>query len=181
MAYTAKSTGITNLDALPATQNTSGEPGGKGYLVANSDYVTPTTGQLGSTTTTLALLRLPANAKLKDLSMVTASKLDSNASPTLTWDVGAYYSDSTIDGTAVANQGTSISVNAFAAIVATPAAGASTDVLTAYSPQARTQPLWQGLGLSSDPGGFIDIVLAVHAAAATAVSAQLGLKAEWVM
>lgn len=181
MAYTAKSTGITNLDTIPAVKNTSGENGGIGYLRSETDTITPTVGQLGSTATTLAVLRLPSNAKLKRLYMVTPTKLDSNGAPTLTWDIGAYYSDSTVDGTAVANQGVAISVNSFAAIVATPAAAVQTDVLAAYSPTARNQPLWQGLGLSADPGGYIDIVAAVHAAAATAVSGVLGLDATFAM
>ncbi len=175
-----KSTSITNLDASPYVPNTTGE-GAPGYLRNNSDYVTPTALGLADTTSTYKVIRVPTNIKLKNLKLVIDTALDSG-SPALAWDVGAYYSDSTIDGTPVANQGALISANCFAAAVVIYAAGEA-DILTAYSVSKRNQPLWTALAIGingNDPGGFIDVVLAVHTAANTAASHKVGVNASYV-
>jgi hypothetical protein len=180
-ADTLSSASITNLDTIPFVANNPGE-GGSGYLRDVSDYVTPTTGGLASTSSIYKMVRLPTGAKLKKLQLFCTSVLDSNASPTLAVDVGAYYSDSTIDGTPVADQGVSISAACFLSNVAFGAATTkSVDALQALSPQKRNEPLWQAVGLAADPGGFIDIVVAVHAAAATAASQQMGIDAQYVV
>lgn len=185
-ADTLYSTSITALDAAPPIDQPTAGEGGPGYLRSNSDYVTPTTGGLGSTSSLYYMLRLPTNAKLKTLKMVIDAALDSG-SPSLAWDVGAYYSSSTIDGTAPANQGVQISANCFAAAKVNYAAGEA-DMLTSFGVALRNQPLWQALsigvtegGVSEDPGGFVDIVMAVHTAANTAASHNVSLKADYVV
>lgn len=183
-ADTLKAVAISNLDASPAVANNTGV-GAEGYLKSISDYVTVTTGGLASTSSTYKMVRLPSNAKVKRVELSFDTAADSNASPTLAWDVGAYYSDSTVDGTNSANQGASISVNAFLANVKIPAAtGGNVDHVnadSAFAALSKQQPLWQALALAADPGGFIDIVVAVHATAATAVSTNMYLEVQFVM
>lgn len=176
---TINSASITNLDATPVVQNTTGE-GAPGYYKNASDYVTPTTGQLGSTATIMKMVRLPSNAKLKALKLTAAAALDSSTG--LVLDVGAYYSDATADGTSSANQGALISANCFSAANAgfKSSALGPVDALNSYSVVKRNQPLWKGLGLSSDPGGFIDIAVAVNTIATTAVSSALGAEVAYV-
>lgn len=174
-----KSASITNLDATPVVPNSTGE-GAPGYIKNASDFVT--VGAADSATSTYRVARLPTNAKLKALKLFADAILDSNGSPTLTYGVGAAYSDSTVDGTASSLQGTLISATAFRATAAFGATGnISADVLTAYGAAKRNQPLWQGLGLTSDPGGFIDVLVTVGVAAATGVSAAIGADAAYVM
>ena len=180
-ADTLSSASITNLDSFPVVANTAGV-GATADMKEVSDYVTPTTGGLASTGSKYKLVRLPTYAKVKDLTLAADGALDTNGTPTLAVDVGAYWSDSTVDGTPANLQGTVISANCFAAAVAFGAAGnlkLSAD--SAWSVANRNLPLWVALGISagptgSPPGGFIDVVLAVHTAAATAASQKTGIR-----
>src|ERR1700749_1713342 len=91
-----KSVGITNLDSTPVVPNTTGE-GGPGYQRNITGYVTTTAAGLGNTSSTYKLVRLPSNAKVKALKLVADAALDTSTG--LKIDVGAYYSDSTVDVT----------------------------------------------------------------------------------
>lgn len=181
-ADTLKSLSITALDATPPPTLTYGTGEGvQGYGKDIGDWVLPTTGGLVSTSSIYKLVRMPTNAKLKSLVLSVDGLLDTGTS--LTLDVGAYYSDATNDGTAVANQGVLISANCFLAASTAYQSSAVADVnaLAAYSVKNRNLPLWLGLGLATDPGGMIDVVLAVHAAAQTAAAHNVGIKAAFVM
>lgn len=184
-ADTLKSLSITNLD-LQQVQYPNTGVGASGYLKSTSDFVTPTAGGLASTASIYKVLRVPTNAKVKSVIMNQDVKLDTNAAPTLSWDIGLYYSDSQFDQTPPALQGTLISANLFAAAQLVPLATGSiplndTAVDNAFTVQMRNQPLWQAAGLTADPGGFFDIVAAVHAVAATANAAgNLGLEVRFV-
>jgi hypothetical protein len=170
---TLKGTQITALDTTqPAGDIQSAGFGAPNYSKSTVDGCSATAAGLAATTSTYRILRFPSQAVLKELYIECPTQLDSNGSPTLAIDVGAYYSDSTIDGTAPANQGTSISVNCFlAAKTFGSVAGTRQWALTALSTVAlRNQPLWEQAGLTSDPGGYIDVVVAVHTAAATGVA-----------
>lgn len=192
-ADTLLSRSITNLDgnnsaspiALALNYDTAGFNIGA-RLVQTSDYCTATTGGLGTTSSTYKLVRLRSNVKIKNIKFFVSTKLDTNASPTLSWDIGAYYSDSTVDGTLPANQGALISSSCFfAALVSPTAGGVGNGVSTVkLNPADMDKMLWDFLGLTApagqdavygDPGGFIDIVAAPHAAAATAAAGDLGV------
>ncbi len=96
VADTLSSASITNLDASPVVRNTS--PNGAKYDEQKiSDFATPTTGGLADTTSTYKMVRVPTNGYLKSIVLIADGALDSNGSPTLAVDVGAYYSDSTTD------------------------------------------------------------------------------------
>lgn len=170
---------ITNLDASPVVRNTAGN-GASAFEKSEVDYVTPTAAGLVDIGSKYKVIRLPFFCKLQALRLNADAALDSGT-PTLAFDVGAYYSDSTTDGTPSALQGTAISVNAFAAALLFTTSFQEVNALGSFGVAKRQQPLWQALGLSSDPGGFVDVVVAVHtAASAAAASHPLSVKAEYV-
>lgn len=163
-ADTVKSPSITSLDAAAqslAAPLTEGLGAG-GRLIDHSDFVTMTTGGLASTSSLYKLVRLHSQAILKLGRLFTKAGLDSSTG--LAIDLGAYYSDSTEDGTPVSLQGTQISANCFVSNVAfgQSGAGSNIDALSNLDANLRNSPLWQQVGLATDPGGYIDIVLAVH-------------------
>ncbi len=189
-ADTLKSTSITNLDTIvsagtsPSIANSAGA-GARGEVCEIEDYVTPTTGGLVDTTSTYKVLRVNPNVLLKDIKLVADADLDTGGgSAALAFDVGAYYSDSTVDGTPVALQGTAIDDHAFAdsfvfggGTAAAPNSATVTDGPVAgptkWTALKRQKVLWDALGLSADPGGMIDIVLTVEIAANAAASQPL--------
>jgi hypothetical protein len=147
-----KTPSITNLDTIPAAPNTSGE-GGVGRLQHINDYLTTTSAvTVGST---YQLVRIPSNAKVK------AVRWEAAAMTQGSFDVGLNYSDSTVDGTAANVRGTVIDADFFATAVSAASAVSKTDITNesgTYTVAKRNQPIWQAVGLSSDPGGFFDVV-----------------------
>lgn len=185
VADALKAPAITALDATPVVQGASGQ-GAPGALKSINDFVTPTAAGLADTTSKYKMVRVPTNAKLKHIFLTADANLDSNASPTLTVDVGLYYSDSTNDTTAPANQGVVVS-GATALFVSNVAFGKGTaasplvlEGLSSFGQANRNKALWDAAGLASDPGGYFDIVVAVHTGAATGVSNPMGLEAQYV-
>lgn len=183
-ADTLKSVSITALDIMNASAGpiqavTSGE-GAAGFLKETGDYVTPTAAGLDNTGSTYKLVRLPFNAKVKDITLYSDGPLATDT--TLTLDVGAYYSDSTVDGTPAALQGTAISVNCFAAVLTGFQSSAVGPVyaLSNFPVLERNEYLWSALGLSSNPGGFVDVVVAVHTADSTGASHNLYASVKYV-
>lgn len=179
-ADTLSSASITALDVMnagtgPISAVTSGE-GAQSDSRDLTDYVLPTALGLANTGSKYKVLRVSPEIKIKALTASVDGALDSSTG--LALDVGAYYSDSTVDGTPVALQGTAISVNCFyaAGTAFQSSAVADVNVLTAFSVVNRNKRLWEALGLSANPGGNIDIVVAVHTAATTAASHNLGLR-----
>ncbi len=163
-ADTVKSPSITSLDAAAqslAAPLTEGQ-GASGRLNDHSDFVTMTTGGLASTSSTYKMLRLSTQSIHKGGRLFTKAGLDSSTG--LAVDIGAYYSDSTEDGTPVSLQGTLINASCFASNQAfgQSAAGSEINALSNLDASLRNSPLWQQVGLASDPGGYIDIVVAVH-------------------
>lgn len=180
MADTVKSASITTLDGAPQnstspTQVSEGR-GAPGRLINHSDFVAATSGGLASTASTYKMVRLPVDCILKSIELYTKSGLDSSTG--LQVDLGAYYSDSTIDGTAPSNQGVLISANCFVAAqnFGQSGAGSKIDGLSNLDASLRNSRLWEALGLSANPGGYIDVVLAVHTAASgTASAGNIGI------
>lgn len=176
-----KSAGITNLDTLPPFTNTSGE-GGVGVLRNISGWITMTAAGLADTGSKYKMVRVPTNAKVKVLAVKSTTDLDSNGSNTLALDVGLYYSDATNDGTPPSLQGTAVSATTFSTSTIF---GKTTtrviDGLNGFTIDKRDMPLWQAAGLSVDPGGMFDVVLAVQAVAATAVAGKVGVNLDYVI
>jgi hypothetical protein len=176
-ADTVKSNWLTQLDTTWATR----DPQSAGFGVPThtsyaEDYVAATAAGLGNTSSIYKALRLPTTTCLKSINIENPTQLDSGSG--LAFDIGAYYSDAVDDGTPAANQGSSISANCFMSNVAFGATAKTRQWgMGNLAANLRTSPLWQQVGLSSDPGGYIDIVLAVHVAAGTGVAGNIIVEA----
>ncbi len=176
-----KSAAITNLDTIPPLTPTTGE-GGPGYLREVSGFTTAVAADAAGST--YQLVRIPTNSKVKHLIFT------SEAQGAGAVQLGVYYSDSTVDGTAAANQGLVVpttGVNFFANDINIAAAVNSVDEVFqnmatagANNLSLYNQPLWQALGLTSDPGGFFDIVATVHTTAITTGTGRLGVSCEFI-
>lgn len=153
-----KSSAITNLDATPCIAPTAGEGGA--YSPRAIDGVVTTSASMAATST-YRMVRVKSTVKIKSVQWASAA-LGAGA-----FNVGWYYSDSTIDGTTIANQG--LEINSKQAIHATDVSGASkvqpTDITNEsdnWTADKFMLPLWSALGLTVDPGGYFDLVFTVH-------------------
>jgi hypothetical protein len=159
-----KSAAITNLDAGPVVRATAGEGTG-GMLRCVDGFVTTVTADAAGST--YQMVRVPSNAKIKQLWFEAAAMSAGK------FNLSVYYSSSTTDGTQPALQGIIVpttgdqffasDIDATSAIIMTD----KTDENATYTVDLRTKPLWQALGLTTDPGGFFDIVAVCHTTAVT--------------
>jgi hypothetical protein len=161
---TLKSKAITDLDASPILSATAGEYGPAPLKVVQA-FVSPTDAK--TTGSVYLMVRVPTSAKIKHIFVG-----QSVVATAFVADVGLYYSDSTTDGTAKANQGIVLNTDLqdyFAAAVDFDAAllNAPPKEVTFLNPAEGYQmadtvlPLWNGAntGLTADPGGFFDVAL----------------------
>ncbi len=171
---TLKSTMITNLDLAIPARGTSGE-NAAGDLLSVGDFVTVSAA--ASVGSKYLLARIPSNAKVKNVIVENEAQAVGAA------DVGLYYSDATQDGTQKALQGTAIAAAFFASALSLAAAIDRVDHTNesgTYSLAKRNQPIWQAAGLSSDPGGFFDVVATVTTAVTTGTG-RLGVQVNYQM
>lgn len=170
-----KSTPITNLDTIPAVPNTTGE-GSPGYVRTVEGFVTVNAADAAGST--YQLVRVPSNAKIASL------QFQSEAQGAGKVQLGVYYSTSKVDGTQSSLQGTAIDVKFFSDDIDLTSAVLPGEKVFGTggnnTPDKRNQPLWQAAGLTSDPGGFFDIVATVHTTAITTGTGRIGLYAEFV-
>lgn len=184
-ADTVKSASITALDTAPQNVTTptglTEGAGAAGRLNNVSDYVAATAGGLASTDSKYKMVRLRTQSIVKAITIFSSTGLDTSTG--LKLDIGAYYSDSTQDGTPASLQGTVISVNCFMAATAfaQSSVGSRISGMTALNSNLINSPLWAQVGLSSDPGGYIDIVVAVQTVASgTATAGNIGMNVDFV-
>ena len=166
-----KSSFITNLDASPAVANTAGEGGpgttksveGSAVAVASS-----------SADATYQLVRVPSNCKVKSL------LFESAAQGAGKFDVGLYYATDGEGGKPNALlAAAAIDQDFFADVVDCASAVAITEIVNeagTYTIDKRTQPIWQAVGLTSDPGGYFDIVATVKTTAVTTGTGRFGVR-----
>ncbi len=151
------STAITSLNATPPVRTSAGF-GGTGILrsIVGGTAALTTGDTAGGI---MRMVRLPSNAMVQEVSWgVTAS------TTTFDCDIGVYYSNATAGtaATIAAAADTAIDADRFASAVDMHTAS-TTGWLKAtfesgvFLPAMTLQPLWQASGLSSDPGGFLDI------------------------
>jgi hypothetical protein len=170
-----KSTAITNLDAVPASRATSGE-GAKGYMEEVTGYVTVLAADAAGTT--YQLVRIPSNAKVKRVFLVSQAQGAGKV------NVGLYYSTALNDGTPSdkASALTEVDADLFATDVDL-ASAVATDVTNesgTYTIDKWNQPIWQAAGLSADPGGFFDVSLTVHTTDVTTGTGKAGVSVTFV-
>lgn len=155
------STSITNLNATPRVQNTAGRGApGRIHFVDGK-----TAAALSGTTTgsTYRMVRIPSDCVVKRVRACLNA-----AVTTFTVDIGLYYSN-TNDGTSstnVAAADTAIDADFFGSAVALAAIVVPTEYTREsgeYSVAEMFQEVWQAAGLSTDPGGFFDVVMTTTA------------------
>lgn len=165
-----KSTYVTNLDASPAVINTAGE-GGPAPAKIVDGYATAVASS--SVDATYQLVRVPSTAKIKRIIF------ESQAQTAGKFDLGAYYAtDGVIGKTTSLLAAAAIDQDFFASAIDCASAVLPTDVTNeslTYTFAKRGQPLWQALGLTSDPGGNIDIVATVVTTAVTTGTGVFGI------
>jgi len=172
-----KSTAITNLDAAPVVENTAGH-GAPGVIHQVDGYVTVSASMAAGST--YRLVRLPTKAIVKHLFF------ESEAQGAGKFNLSAYYSDSTTDGTPVANQGVIVPTTGdqfWASDIDCASAVKSLDEINESGNNGvdkRQKQLWDALGLTSDPGGYIDVVAVVHTTDVTTGTGKLGVSAFFV-
>lgn len=172
-----KSPNITNLDAIPRVPNTAGA-GAAGEVQYNDGYATVSA--LASVLSTYLLTRFPSNARVKSVIF------EAEAMGAGKFQLGVYYSDATNDGTSVPNQGLVVAsaVDFFASDIDCASAvtrAGYTNQNGKYTVDKRTQPIWQALGLATDPGGFFDLVATVHTTAVTTGAARIAAAIEYIV
>lgn len=182
---TLKSTSVTNLDASPIVNNSSGQ-GAPGFLRSINDHAVATVA--ASVGSTYRLCRIPTNAVVKRVLLRNAAQGATGAI-----DIDVAHSDSTTDGTPAALQGLIPQIAAadnklFGAAQAITAASAPvTDITFAgtYTTTLENVPLWNvltTLGVTSftaDPGGFFDIVC--KATAVLANGGDISIEVQYVV
>ncbi len=166
-----KSSFITNLDASPAVANTAGEGGpaptktieGSAVAVASS-----------SADATYQLVRIPSNCKVKSL------LFESAAQGAGAFDVGLYYAtDGENKAPTALLAAAAIDQDFFATVIDCASAVAITEIVNesgTYTIDKRTQPIWQAVGLTADPGGMFDVVATVKTTAVTTGTGRLGVR-----
>jgi hypothetical protein len=157
-----KSTFVTNLDASPAVMNTAGEgAGGLVKSISGSNVAVAAS----STDATYQFVRVPSNCK------VSAIFFESAAQAAGTLDIGLYFATDGQGGKPLSLlAANAIDQDFFASLVAVTALSQPTNVVNESGTNTidkRTQPLWQAVGLTADPGGFFDIVGTVVTAITT--------------
>jgi len=159
---TVKSTVVTNQDASPRVAQQAGVGGA--YRVREIDSIVAAAATDSSTSKYL-FFRVPSNIRVKDLWLESAALGGSCAI-----DIGVYYADRAEDCAVGIVPGTVITAAFFASAVAVASAVTPTNVTNesgTYTTALRNQPLWQALGLASDPGGKFDIAATSTADAAS--------------
>ena len=166
-----KSTAITNLDASPRVAPTAGL-GGSARLHQINGYATAVASS--SADATYQLVRVPSDAVIKQI------VFESEAQTAGKFDLGVYYaSDGSKDGIPTSLlAAAAIDQDFFATVIDCASAVLETIVTNesaTYTLDKRNQPLWQAVGLSTDPKCNFDIVATVKTTAVTTGTGKFGI------
>lgn len=175
---TQKTAYITNSDASPRVATTAGL-GAPFETQVMDGYVTPAAADAAGTLYLMA--RVPSHAVIKNIILASEAQGAGKV------DCGVYYPDNIVDmaPSNSANLGLVVSGQSqlFASDVDIAAKVQPTDITFEsgnYTFDKWFQPLWQAAGLTVDPGGKLDIVLAVHTTDITTGTGKLYLKVGFV-
>ena len=164
---TLKSVSITAREASPPTLNSPGA-GGQALVKHISGYLASVTASL-SATSVIRMCEVPSNAVLVGLWFQSAAQVAGK------FDIGVYRNNR--DGGAVVDQ------DFFATDIDCASAVTRTDVLnesTLNTLVKQMLPLWSAAGLTSDPGGTLDLALTVHTTDVTTGTGAVKLDAFYV-
>lgn len=165
---TLKSAAITNRQATPVVFNNPGS-GGAGVVREVYSFLASVTASL-SATSIIRVVQVPSNA------YVTSVRLYSAAQAAGAFDCGVYRVNN--DGGAV------VLADLFGSAVSCASAIDGTEISNEsgnYTIAKRAQPLWQAAGLSSDPGGHLDIALTVKTTDVTTGTGAIGLSVRYTI
>lgn len=170
-----KTTQITNFDATPRLVPTAGA-GAPALVNYNEGYTTAVASS--SADATYQLVRLPSTAKVKEIFF------ESEAQGAGKFDLGVYYATDGSSPLAVSSllAAAAIDQDFFASVIDCASAVARTNVVnesTTNTLDKRSMPLWQALGLTTDPGGNFDIVATVKTTAVTTGTGKFGIGVIW--
>lgn len=175
---TQKTVAITNSDASPRVATTSGYGAPTHFKIADG-FVTPAAADAAGTK--YLMVRLPSDAVVKSVAIASEAQGAGKV------DCGVYYADSLIDlaPSNAANLGLVVSGQSqlFASDVDLAAKVQPTDITFEsgnYTFDKWVQPLWQAAGLTIDPGGKFDVVLAVHTTDITTGTGKLYLRVGYI-
>jgi hypothetical protein len=99
------------------------------------------------------------------------------------FDLGVYYDSGPPDYTALL-AANAVDQDFFASVIDCASAVLQTEVSGesgVYTLDKRNQPLWQAVGLTSDPGGMFDIVATVKTTAVTTGTGKFGISLQYVL
>jgi len=172
-----KAAGITNMDATPVVQLTSGHEGASGNEKVVRGYATAVASS--SADATYQLVRVPANAKITEV------WFDSEAQTAGKFDIGVYKAtDGSIAGAATSLlAAAAVDQDFFASVIDCASAVALTNITNESGTNTwakRIQPLWEALGVSADPIGNYDIVATVKTTAVTTGTGKFGVLVKYV-
>lgn len=168
-----KSTPIQNAEAAIVVPNPTGA-GAAGNLRELTGAIVAVAAD--SIDSTYRFVRVPSNAKVKRL------RATSQAQGAGAFDFGVYYptTGKTATPDLAAN---AIDQDFFATAVSFASAVQPTDITNesgTYTADKWNQPLWQAIGLASDPGGELEIV-GTATTAVTTGTGIIGLSVEFVV
>ncbi|CAB4121990.1 hypothetical protein UFOVP16_36 [uncultured Caudovirales phage] len=168
------STVVTNRDAVPAVINDARLRGG----TLKSGVGSVAVGAADSATSFYPLVEVPSTAMVRAV-LVTAPA----GMTTLAGNIGVFKTTKNAAGVTTGVAANTSSDTIFAAAQSLATAQNRTDVTNAnsnaYGTDKREQPLWQAIGLASDPGGTFDIGIAVTTAN-TGAAGRVGIEVQYV-
>lgn len=169
-SFNIKSTMIANRDATPAILTDAVFAKGTVAEAIGADRI-PTTADVGSQ---VRLISVPSSARLSALEYFNA-QLGTSA-----LDIAVWFPTTVPVGSGIVASRL-ISSSAFAANIAGVDTGTVADAMgtiAQQSAQRRLQPLWQSLGLASDPG--IDLDMGFTIRTTNSIAGYAGLRARYV-
>jgi hypothetical protein len=146
-----KSASITNSDASPAVANTAGEGGSAPLKHVTGIAVGVAASDIGAT---YQLVRVPSTAIIKSIYFGTMTQGAGGM------DIGVYYATDGLVGRPTSLlAAAAIDQDFFASALVLTVLTLQEAMLESgfYTPAKWNMPLWQALGLPSDPGGNFDI------------------------
>jgi hypothetical protein len=174
-SYDLKSQVITNRDATPMVLTDAFLKGGNAKEASAS---ITTNGSADAADSIYRMVPVPSHARVSKVTLQSDALGSACA-----LDVGVYWPTfiPVGAGLSAANQSVVIGTAFFASAVACSAALVLTEVTnesTTNTIAKQQQPLWQALGLATDPG--IDLDVCIHVQAAVAAAGDIGLKVSYV-
>jgi len=163
---TLKSTYITDREATPKVLHNPGQ-GGIGTAQTAYGYIASVTASL-SATSVIRLVDVPSNA------VVSSVKVTSGAQTAGKFNIGVYRTntDGGLVAAASADSFFTTDLDCAAAVIDQECVMKATSGNTLVK---RAQPLWQAIGMATDPGGRLDICATVHTTDVTTGTGALGV------